>query len=103
MIKKQFLKSKPVCKTTFELPVEAAPEAQIVKIVGEFNDWNVESGVKMKKQKNGIFKAVVNLESGKEYQFRYLIDGEIWTNDWKADKYVTTPYGVENSVVSTLN
>jgi len=101
MIKKQFLKSKPVCKATFTFPVEAAPEAETVEILGDFNNW--KEGVKMKKQKNGIFKAIVNLETGKEYQFRYLIDGETWENDWEADKYVTTPYGTENSVVVAEN
>ena len=101
MIKKQFLKSKPVCKATFTFPVEAAPEAKSVEVLGDFNNW--KDGVKMKKQKNGIFKAVVELETGKEYQFRYLIDGETWENDWEADKYVTTPYGTENSVVDAQN
>lgn len=103
MIKKQFLKTKPVCKATFTLPVEAAPEAEDVTIVGDFNDWDAENGIKMKKQKNGVFKAVVSLDAGKEYQFRYLIDGQEWENDWDADKYVTTPFGVDNSVVSALN
>jgi 1,4-alpha-glucan branching enzyme len=102
MIKKQFLKSKPVCKATFSLPVEVAPEAQNVKLVGDFNNWDPKSAVEMKKQKNE-FKAVVELEAGKEYQFRYLIDGSKWENDWDADKYVSTPFGTENSVVSTLN
>jgi 1,4-alpha-glucan branching enzyme len=103
MIIKKFLKSKPVCKTTFSLPVEAAPEASTVEIIGDFNEWNLEDGIKMKKQKNGIFKASVDLESGKEYQFRYLIDGKEWENDWEADAYVATPFGNDNSVVSTLN
>ena len=103
MIKKQFLKSKSVCKATFTLPAEAAPEAKKVAIVGEFNQWDVNGGVEMKKQKNGIFKAVVELESGKEYQFRYLIDGETWENDWDADKYVASPYGGDNSVVIAQN
>ena len=101
MIKKQFLKSKPVCKATFTLPAEAAPEAKTVEILGDFNNW--KAGGEMKKQKNGIFKAIVELEAGKEYQFRYLIDGETWENDWEADKYVSTPYGTENSVVVAEN
>lgn len=103
MIKKQFLKSKPVCKATFTLPTEAAPEAKKVAIIGDFNQWDVNGGVEMKKQKNGIFKAVVELETGKEYQFRYLIDGETWENDWAADKYVASPFGGENSVVIAQN
>ncbi|RMF04328.1 MAG: glycoside hydrolase [Bacteroidetes bacterium] len=102
MITKKFLKSKPVCKATFTLPVEAAPAAKAVALVGDFNDWKVEKAVKLKKQK-GQFKATVELEAGKEYQFRYLIDGENWENDWAADAYVPTPYGVDNSVVSTMN
>ena len=103
MIKKQFLKSKPLCKATFTLPAEVAPEAKSVLILGDFNEWDRDNAVEMKKQKNGIFKAVVELEAGKEFQFRYLIDGEAWENDWEADNYVATPFGVDNSVISTLN
>jgi 1,4-alpha-glucan branching enzyme len=103
MIQKQFMKSKPVCKATFTLPAEVVGEAKNVAIVGDFNNWDVKNGVKMKKQKDGAFKASVELETGKEYQFRYLIDGATWTNDWAADKYVPSPFGVENSVVSALN
>lgn len=102
MIKKQFLKSKPVCKATFTLPAEAAPEARTVEIVGDFNNWDAGQAITMKKQKD-VFKAVVELETGKEYQFRYLIDGQAWENDWEADAYVSTPFGVDNSVVSVLN
>ena len=102
MIKKQFLKTKPVCKATFTLPVEATPEAKTVALVGEFNNWDLDSAVKMKKAK-GTFKATVELETGKEYQFRYIADKQNWFNDAEADKYVATPFGVENCVVSALN
>lgn len=103
MITKQFMKSKPVCKATFSIPAELAPEATSVVLLGEFNGWNAEDGIQMKKQKDGIFKAVVELEAGKEFQFRYLVDGQLWINDNAADKYIPTPFGVENSVVVTLN
>ena len=102
MIAKKFLKSKPVCKATFSLPTEAVATAKKVVLIGDFNNWDTEAGISMKKQKNG-FKATLDLETGKEYEFRYLLDGEVWENDWAADKYVATPFGVENSVVSTLN
>lgn len=103
MIAKKFLKSKPVCKATFTLPAEAAQGAKKVFLVGDFNNWDTAEGISMKKQKGGIFKTTVELETGKEYEFRYLLDGETWENDWEADKYVATPFGVDNSVVSTLN
>lgn len=102
MITKQFLKSKPVCKATFTLAAEAVPAAKKVALVGEFNGWNPENGIEMKKQKDGAFKAIVELEAGKEFQFRYLVDNENWVNG-AADKYLASPFGVENCVISTLN
>jgi predicted flap endonuclease-1-like 5' DNA nuclease len=98
-LKKQFSKTKPVCKVTFNLPKEAVKGANEVAVVGEFNNWDKENGVPMKATKGG-YSAVLELETGREYQFRYLIDGLKWENDWAADDYVATPYGVENSVVA---
>jgi 1,4-alpha-glucan branching enzyme len=100
MIKKQFLKSKPLCKVTFSIPAEAAVEAKEVKLVGEFSDWT-NSPIEMKKLKDGSFKTVVSLETGKEYEFRYVIDGDRWENDWEADAYRSNAVTFEeNSVVS---
>lgn len=97
MIKKQFLKSKPICKATFTVPAEA----KTVALVGDFNDWDTEAPILLKKQKNE-FKATLELETGKEYQFRYLIDGE-WADEAEADRFESTPFGSKNSVISTLN
>lgn len=100
MIKKQFLKSKPVCKVTFSIPTEAATDAKKIQLVGEFSNW-LASPIEMKKQKDGSFKATVELATGKDYQFRYFVNGATWANDWEADKYI--PSGIsteENSVVS---
>ncbi len=98
-INKQYLKSNSKCKVTFRLPKEAVPEAQSVTIVGDFNNWNA-SDTPMKKLKKGGFAITLDLERDREYQFRYLIDSTKWENDWKADKYVSNPYGdSENSVV----
>jgi len=98
-IKKQYLKSKPVCKVTFRLPVKAAEFAESANIVGEFNAWNIYA-TPMKRLKNGSFVLTLDLEPNREYQFRYLLDDEIWENDGEADKYVPNPYGdSENSVV----
>lgn len=102
-VKKKFLKTKNVCKVTFTLPKEAVQNAKTVKLVGEFNNWNVNKAVTMKALKSGNFQAVVELAPGKEYEFRYLINNKEWTNDWNADKYVASPYGEENSVVICEN
>ncbi len=97
-IKKQYLKTKPACKVTFILTKGMAKSAGSVSLVGEFNGWDTSANP-MKQQKDGSFNVTLNLEKGREYQFRYLLDGAIWENDDAADKYVPTQYGHDNSVV----
>ena len=36
-IKKQFLKSKPICKVTFRIHEEVGNSAKTAQLVGEFN------------------------------------------------------------------
>ncbi len=98
-ITKQFSKTKPVCKVTFTVEADAIESAKNVALLGEFNNWNLAEATPLKKQKDGSFKAAIELEAGKEYQFRYLLDGSIWSNDWAADKYVPNGISEENSVV----
>ncbi len=98
-VTKQYLKSRPVCKVTFRLPAEAAGDAEKVSLMGDFNNWD-EQATPLDQLKSGEYKTILELEPGKEYQFKYLINGEKWENDWDADKYVPNPYGDgENSVV----
>jgi len=96
---KKYNKTKPVCKVTFCLPKEAAMNAKVVTIAGDFNNWD-HTATRLKRDRSGNFKVTLELEKGKEYQFRYLIDGTTWENDWQADKYVMSGVGnTENSVV----
>lgn len=99
MLKKDYSKTKPVCKVTFTLPLEAAQGGKEVRILGDFNEWSWEKGYKMKAAK-AEFTTEVELAAGQDYQFRYLIDNHIWENDWNADNYIATPFGAYNSVVS---
>jgi hypothetical protein len=97
-IKKEYLKTGSTCRITFRLPKEAAADAYKVTIVGDFNGWDNE-GTVMKRIESGGFEATLELISGKEYRFRYLIDGDRWENDWYADKYIPNQYGCEDSVI----
>ena len=100
MLKKSYSKTKPVCKVTFTLPVEAANGAKDVRVLGDFNNWSWENGYKMKAGKKD-FTTAVELEAGKIYEFRYLIDNHLWENDWAADSYVESGfYGITNSVIA---
>ena len=55
----------------------------------------------MKKlKKDGSFSIQKTFETGKEYQFKYFLDGKVWLNDSEADKQVASGYvGYENSVI----
>ncbi len=101
MIKKKYVKSRDVSKITFELAKYEIPgelEADTVHLVGDFNDWDPRA-TPMKYLKKGSFQAVVELEPGRVYQFRYLINGEFWCNDWEADDYILSEYGADNCVI----
>ncbi len=98
-MKKKYIKNSKLCKVTFRVPKEASMNAKSISIVGDFNNWSIKDNP-MKKLKSGEFTLELDLETKKEYQFRYLIDEKIWENDWAADKYVRSEYGnCENSVV----
>lgn len=98
-IKKKYIKNNAVCKVTFEIPKTAAQSANSVHLVGDFNEWS-KSSHPMKPLKSGAFNITVDLKSGLEYQFRYLVNENRWENEENADKYAPTIYGdAENSVV----
>ncbi len=96
-MKKEY--SKTNCKVTFSLPKVAIAGSESVVLLGDFNDWD-RTGIPLKA--NGeTFYTEIELEPGRDYEFRYLIDNVRWENDWNADKYVPSPYeGILNSVVS---
>lgn len=96
-IKKQFTKTKPVCKVTFSV---AAKEAQTASVVGDFNAWDTEAG-KLAKQKNGTFKGIFDLPQGASFEFKYIVDGQ-YANEPEADGSRWNDFaGAENSVLNT--
>jgi 1,4-alpha-glucan branching enzyme len=97
-LKKLYLKTKELCQVTFRLPKEAAPEADQVTLVGDFNQWDTNE-TPMQKLKNGDFKVTLELACEQEYKFRYLIDNSQWENDWQADKYTPNGFGTDDSIV----
>src|SRR5581483_2567785 len=73
---KTFLKTKKgTVKVTFELPTDI--QAQQAVVVGEFNNWD-PTATPMKRKKEGRFSIALNLEGGREYRFRYYLDGSRW-------------------------
>jgi 1,4-alpha-glucan branching enzyme len=104
MVDKKFLKSKSVCEVKFEVPEEQLSSGEAVSqvcLVGEFNGWDNEANP-MKRVK-GVWKTSLKLETEREYQYRYLVNGATWQIDWNADKYVSNGVDGDNSVVVTYS
>ena len=100
-IRKQFLKSRPTCKVTFNIPEEMGSDATDAHVVGEFNGWST-SATPMQRLKNGAFKATMELPTGRSYQFRYLLGQSQWANDPDADDRLPTPFGDSHNSVLRL-
>jgi 1,4-alpha-glucan branching enzyme len=97
MIKKEPGDKQGRVLVTFELP--ASTWAERVNLVGEFNDWDTRATPLARDRVDAAWKTTMELEAGRRYRFRYLIDGREWLNDWHADGYVANPYGSDDSVV----
>lgn len=94
-VKKQFIKTKPVCKVTFSLE---AKQANSVAVIGDFNNWNPSEGV-LSKLKNGTFKAAFDLPKENSFEYKYLVDDD-FVNEAEADGYRWNDFaGSENSVL----
>jgi predicted flap endonuclease-1-like 5' DNA nuclease len=74
-------------KVTFILPAEIVANASNGLLLGEFNNWDKETGFSLKKSKDGSMKATIELEAGRSYEYRYLLDGGRWENDQTAEQY----------------
>lgn len=97
MILKQQAKKKGTVRVTFELPSNMWAER--VNLVGEFNDWDTTANPMTRSRSDANWKASLDLEAGKRYRFRYLVDGKEWLNDWHADDHVENPYGSYDSII----
>lgn len=97
MLKKTRSTDNGTIKVAFVLGSQ--PEAHHVHVAGTFNNW--QASTPMKRQKDGTWRATVELEPGRNYEFRYLVDGNHWVNDEAADAYVPNPFWADNCLLRT--
>jgi 1,4-alpha-glucan branching enzyme len=94
LIKSRAAKGK--ARVTFTVDPRAG--AQTAAVCGEWNDWSADADV-MRRDAEGGFSLTVDLDAGRAYRFRYLLDGQRWDNDWSADAYVPNGFGGDDSIV----
>ena len=90
--------------TVFESVIGSPPPAggvtvaETVALCGDFNDWAPDS-IQLRRDADGRWTTDVELEAGRSYRYRFLLDGERWENDWTALAYEPNKDGGDDSVV----
>jgi 1,4-alpha-glucan branching enzyme len=84
-------------RVTFSMP--KLDNVHQLYLVGDFNHWSI-ADTPMQQAPDSTWSAVLSLDSGQDYQFRYLANGTDWLNDTAADGYLPNEFGTDNSVVS---
>ena len=97
MLKKNYSKTGSSCRVTFNVPADV--EAERVALLGEFNEWDADSHP-LKKLKDGSHSVTLSLDAGKDYRFRYLLDGDRWENDDTPDQLVPNRFGSRDCLIS---
>jgi len=78
-----------------------APNAKAVYLAGEFNNWSPTKDV-MKKDENGWWVINYSLKPG-VYQYKFVIDGNIWHEDPDNPEKVDDNYGGFNSIITVTD
>lgn len=78
-----------------------APQAQNVALIGDFNGWGSTAEVKLTPSGNGIWSVTVPLPAGR-YQYAFLVNGQRWVTDPRAEQHVKDDFGRQNAVITIL-
>ncbi|MCU0823921.1 MAG: carbohydrate-binding module 48 [Leptospira sp.] len=73
------------------------PEAEVVRVVGSFNDWNPENDF-LKKDRKGVFSLDKKLLPG-EYHYQFIVDGEYMLDTYNPNVHLKID---TNESVSTI-
>lgn len=97
MITREVSPQRKKVRVTFTLP--SSVWADTIHLVGDFNAWDTQS--LPLKQTGEAWTLTLELETGREYRYRYLYNGKEWHTDSNADKYVSNPCGSYDAIVIT--
>jgi hypothetical protein len=78
----------------FEL---VAPQARRVSLTGSFNGWR-RDGIQLTPTSEGVWAVSVPLSPG-EHRYLFVVDGERWVTDPRADAQVPDGFGGTNSLI----
>lgn len=101
-MKKVLVKNQAAFNVTFNYNVVSENPVESVTVLGDFNEWSIDNGYELKKNKKGDFEGTYSIPAGRDYHFRYLVNGVRWANEKDADRFETSPLHrhIDNSVLS---
>jgi len=73
------------------------PQARVVQVAGDFNNWQPEKTPMRKVKINGLWQVKLPLTAG-TYRYRLVVDGQ-WMRDPHNKAAEPNPYGELNSVL----
>lgn len=76
------------------------PDANVVQLAGDFNNWQPEQAPMKKFRKDGLWKIKLPLKVG-VYRYRLVVDG-LWQQDPYNTVTESNPYGELNSIVQVF-
>ncbi len=85
MLRRRNVKNSDKVKISFALP-EDHPHAANAYVAGTFNDWDPKAD-RLIRRNNQTYSAVVTLDKGERYAYRYVSEDGEWFNAGDADKY----------------
>lgn len=86
-------------RVTFSLP--SSFWADTIHLVGDFNDWNTTATPLH--LGDSCWSVTLDLEPGRSYQYRYLMNNTEWVTDWQADSFVHGKEGGSSVVITLLS
>jgi chromosome partitioning protein len=87
-----------VCKVNGGVMFSALyPQARVVQVAGDFNNWQPEKTPMRKVKTNGLWQVILPLAVG-TYRYRLVVDGQ-WIQDPHNKDTEPNPYGELNSVL----
>lgn len=99
----------PLAAATQTVAVDAAPvvyvqfvfsgEARSVALAGDFNGWDPDRHVLRDPDGDGVWTGLFALPPGL-HKYMYLVDGERWVTDPRAERYVDDGFGMRNALIS---
>ena len=97
MIRKRYSTDRKMI-VIFEIP--GTIWAECVNLVGDFNNWD-RASLPFRRGRDENWRVEVEIDPGREYRFRYLLDGAHWRYDWHADTYAPNSDGGYDSIIVT--